>query len=398
MMTKLARKSWMKKFFFAAALSACACLLFAQEGSPASQAQIKFVKGNISDKIAAVKSSGDGELAKKAVDFVVENALLLKGDRDLAGLAVAGILSYPADVYKKNPKQVLQDFSDVFYGLDDTNVRVSVLEKISVFYEQQAMTEWTAFVNGYLTQKIAAAASSDETVKKSIAALGVIGNGSSFGVLHSIIKQNLWTDLHPMVYDALTKIADKSLNEIFDVVDKADLVELKLLSQIFIKNDKISPALRSEIAEKALNRSMILSGTSSNSHDLASFQLEAAKVLADNKWTRASDLAKDYFNVAKIAYNGKFLTAEQWTSAISCVAVLASRGAVLPFSEYLDQMNKAQEAGNAPDKAVVLAVINALAELGDKSSFDCLLYVTYVKDYPEEVTVAARNALTRLKW
>ena len=61
-------------------------------------------------------------------------------------------------------------------------------------------------------------------------------------------------------------------------------------------------------------------------------------------------------------------------------------------------MNKAQEAGNSPDKAVVLAVINALANLGDKSSFDCLLYVTYVKDYPEEVAVAARNALTRLKW
>ena len=388
----------MKKIFLGALLSVSLCLLFAQESAAPSQAQIKFVKGNVSDKIAAVKSSGEGALAKKAVDFVVENAPLLKDDRDLAGLAVAGILSYPAEEYKKNPKQVLQDFSDVFYAFDDTNVRVSVLEKISAFYEQKAFSDWTAFVNGYLTQKIAAASSSDDTVKKSVAALGVIGNGSSFGVLHSIIQQNIWTDLHPLVYEALTKIADKSLNEIFDVVDKAELVELKLLSKIFIKNDKISPALRSEIAEKALNRSMILSGTSSNSQDLAGFQLETVKVLADNKWTRASDLAKDYFNVAKIAYNGKFLTAEQWTSAISCVEVLASRAAVSPFTEYLDQMNKAQESGNAPDKAVVLAVINALANLGDKSSFDCLLYVTYVKDYPEEVAVAARNALTRLKW
>ena len=388
----------MKKILLGALLSAGLCLLFAQESMAPSQAQIKFVKGNISDKISAVKSSGEGALAKKAVDFVVENALLLKGDRDLAGLAVAGILSYPAEEYKKNPKQVMQDFSDVFYGFEDTNVRVSVLEKISAFYEQKPFSDWTAFVNGYLTQKIAASSASDDTVKKSIAALGVIGNGSSFAVLHSIIQQNIWTDLHPLVSETLTKIADKSLNEIFDVADKADLVELKLLSKIFIKNDKISPALRSEIAEKALNRSMILSGTSSNSQDLAGFQLETVKVLADNKWTRASDLAKDYFSVAKIAYNGKFLTAEQWTGAIACVEVLASRAAVLPFTEYLDQMNKAQESGNAPDKAVVLAVINALANLGDKSSFDSLLYVTYVKDYPEEVAVAARNALTRLKW
>ena len=96
----------MKKILLGALLSASLCLLFAQESAAPSQAQIKFVKGNVSDKIAAVKSSGEGALAKKAVDFVVENAPLLKDDRDLAGLAVAGILSYPAEEYKKNPKQV----------------------------------------------------------------------------------------------------------------------------------------------------------------------------------------------------------------------------------------------------------------------------------------------------
>ena len=143
---------------------------------------------------------------------------------------------------------------------------------------------------------------------------------------------------------------------------------------------------------------MIIEGASSNSQDLALFQLELLQVLADNKWTRAGDLAKKYFTVAKTAYNGKYLNSQQWTQAISCVEALASRAAVLPFTEYLDQMNKAQEAGNSPDKTVVLAIINALAELGDKSSFDSLLYVTYVKDYPEEVAAAARNALTRLKW
>ena len=383
-----------------AALFALACasfFCFSQNSAPAKE-EIKFAKGNINDKIAAVKSSGDSSLAKKAVDFVVDNALLLKGDRDLAGLAVAGILSYPVEEYKKNPDVVLQDFSDVFYGVDDINVRVSVLEKIAVLYAQKENPEWTAFVNGYLAQKLAAGGEADETVKKSIATLGVVGNGSSFNILHSILRQPIWSELDPQVVDSLAKISDKSLNEIFDAIDKANLVELKLLSKIFIKNESISPALRAEIAEKTLNRSMILEGPSSHSQELALFQLELVQVLAENKWTRAGDLAKNYFSVAKLAYNGKYLNAQQWTKAISCVEALASRSAVLPFTEYLDQMNKAQEAGNAPDKTVVLAIINALAELGDKSSFDSLLYVTYVKDYPEEVAVAARNALARLKW
>lgn len=386
-----------KKALVFAMLSCAAFISFAQNSAPAKE-EIKFAKGNISDKIAAVKSSGDPVLAKKAVDFVVENALLLKGDRDLAGLAVAGILSYPVEESKKNPHAVLQDFSDVFYGVDDVNVRVSVLEKIAAIYAEKEDSDWTAFVNGYLSQKVAAGGAADETVKKSISTLGVVGNGSSFSILYSILRQPIWTELGSDVSAALAKICDKSLNEVFDAIDKAELVELKLLTKIFIKNEQISPALRAEIAEKTLNRSMVLEGASSNSQDLALFQLELIQVLADNKWTRAGDLAKKYFKSAKLAYIGKYLSVQQWTTAISCVESLASRSAVLPFTEYLDQMNKAQEAGNSPDKTVVLAIINALAELGDKSSFDSLLYVTYVKDYPEEVAVAARNALTRLKW
>ncbi len=388
----------MKKFFFAAALSAAICMSLSKPAAAQQNAHVQFVKGNISDKISAVKSSGDGELAKKAVDFVIENSKLLKNDRDLAALAVAGILSYPAQEHQNDPAAVYNDFSAVFYGLDDMNVRVSVLDKARSLFAQKPYAQWTAFVNNYLSQKISSGGAADESVKKSISALGDIGDGSSFAVLYAILRQNIWTDLQPAANDSMSKIADKSLNEIFDAADKAELVELKQLSSIFVKNDKLSAALRSEIAEKLLNRSMILSGNSSSSQDLAIFQLEEAKVLAENKWTRAGSLAKDYFAVAKSAYNGKFLTSEQFSQAISCVELLASRQAVAPLSEYLDQMNKAQEAGNSPDKAVVLAVINALANLGDKSSFDCLLYVTYVKDYPEEVAVAARNALTRLKW
>ena len=388
----------MKKILFGAAFAASFCLFSLKPAAAQQDAYVQFVKGNISDKISAVKTSGDGGLAKKAVDFVIENSEVLKNDRDLAALAVAGILSYPADVYQKDPAAAYQDFTKVFYGIDDMNVKVSVLDKISALYELRAAPDWTAFVNGFLAQEISSGGAADESVKKAVVAIGVVGNGSSFTVLYSILRQNIWAELHQSVNDSLTKIADKSLNEIFDVADKADFVELKLLSKIFVKNDKLSAALRSEIAEKLLNRSMILSGNSSNSQDLPVFQLEEATVLAQNKWTRAGSLAKDYFSVAKGAYNAKLLSPEQFTAAISCVEVLASRQAVAPLSDYLDQMNKAQEAGNSPDKAVVLAVINALANLGDKSSFDCLLYVTYVKDYPEEVAVAARNALTRLKW
>ena len=55
------------------------------------------------------------------------------------------------------------------------------------------------------------------------------------------------------------------------------------------------------------------------------------------------------------------------------------------------------KSGAVPEEAVVLSVINALGGLGDKTAFDCLLYVTYL-NYPEAVVKAAKTALTKLKW
>ena len=67
------------------------------------------------------------------------------------------------------------------------------------------------------------------------------------------------------------------------------------------------------------------------------------------------------------------------------------------LSSYLAELNEQTENGNPCSKTVVLAVINALGLLGDKTAFDNLLYVSYI-GYPEEVIEASRNALARLKW
>ena len=50
-----------------------------------------------------------------------------------------------------------------------------------------------------------------------------------------------------------------------------------------------------------------------------------------------------------------------------------------------------------PAKSVVLALISALGELGDKTSFDALLYVTYLS-YPPEVVDEAKKSLAALNW
>lgn len=371
---------------------------FSQPSVSSKEILVQFVKGDIIQKTAAIKRSGnDSSIAKNALDFVVQNATLLEGDRDLAALAVAGILSYPAAEYASSPKNVTDLFKTIFYDINDATVRISVFDKLALFYVSKPFDETVNFVNEYLLQKIASGDPLDDTVKKSVEVLGKMGNGSSFTGLYSILQTRIWQDIHPVVTETLVALADKSLNSIIDAISKADLTELKLLFQIYEKNDSLSSTLRSEIANQMLNSAIIISGNSSLSRDMAEFQLACAKILAENQWTRTAELGRNYFSVAKVAYEVKFLSEAQFAEAIACVETLASRTAVRPLAEYMEQLNKAQESGKVPDKTVVLAIINALGALGDKSAFDCLLYVTYL-DYPEEITSAARNALTRLKW
>ena len=59
---------------------------------------VSFVKGNISEKISAVKNSASSDsclLSSLALDFVIENSAFLGNDRDLCALAVATVLSLP---------------------------------------------------------------------------------------------------------------------------------------------------------------------------------------------------------------------------------------------------------------------------------------------------------------
>ena len=84
--------------------------LFGQDNS----ATIKFLKGNISDKTAAVTNAFGDEaalLSYKAIEFALDTKDFLGNDRDLDALAVAAILSISPDYVKNdtvNRKQYLE--------------------------------------------------------------------------------------------------------------------------------------------------------------------------------------------------------------------------------------------------------------------------------------------------
>ena len=366
-----------------------------------NDAEIKFIKGNIQDKIECVKDTGNdssSKIAVKALDFILENLVLLQDDRDFASLSVASILAYPVLEFENEPVLTVQKFAAVFYRLKDENVRISTLEKIMTLSKNLKNDEAVKFVNTYLYSAMQDKIRYTAVEQKAIQVLSQIGNDESFLILYQAIKNNVWNDASVELRNSILNLAENSARQINEIIAKADFKEMELIYSIFLKNSQISSSFKSEMAENLLTNSMIIVRDSSKiSKEISDFQLNNCKILYDNNWTRSSELVCSYFEVAKSQFTAGFLTEEEFCQVIKYVEKISSKDSVSIFTRYLGELNKEMDNGNLPAVNIVSALIQSLGALGDKSAFDCLLYTTYL-NYPENIVAQARSALSRLKW
>jgi len=129
----------------------------------------------------------------------------------------------------------------------------------------------------------------------------------------------------------------------------------------------------------------------------AALRYDAVTVLTRLQWTPASSLAiRNFYQVQKDYTNG-VVPKERLLEAIACLGVMGSSEAAQALALQLGYFNSRCESTGDYDEAVVLALITALGELGDKSAFDYLLYISYL-NYPDKIQAAAREALNQLKW
>lgn len=389
----------MKKNLIFAFLLSCFALVSVYADN--SELKIRFIKGNIADKTAVVREAGgtsDSFLAVDALDFIIQNQEILKDDRDLSALAVATILSYPADEYSKAKAFTVQKFDSVFNNFSDNNVKISILDKMESLNAENTDTNSIKFINTYLENASLANKESGVVEKKAILTLGKIGTNSSYSLLYKCLKMQIWPNLNNELKASIISIADKSVNEICSSIKEAEFPELKMIFSLYIENDKISDTLKSEIAENILNKTMFITkDVAYISNDMIDFQVNILKLLGKNKWTRASELVLKYFDTAKKVYKDGVMKENQFIDVIQTLTTLASRACVKSLVDYMNTLNKEVDANQNPSTAVTLAVIKALSTLGDKSAFDCLWYATYI-NYPQEVVTAARDALASLKW
>ncbi len=363
----------------------------------ATDAQRQFIKGNLSEKTAAIREAAGDDMAllsQAGLDFAILNKPLLGDDRELSALAAASVLVSPVTAIAPRQADSLSDkLAHIFSLYDDETVRIVVLEKLVSLSAQHRSEKAVALVNGYLQ-----AASENETTKAAIAAAGAVGDGTTFGIIYDAWKTGRWQSLAAETASALVELSERSIADAVQAISVADVRETYAFFTLLTGDEKKSPNFKAEIAENALSKAIYTTEDFSGSmEETISLQAAAVKVIAESHWVRASQLVIRYFSLAREEYEANVLREAMFTDVIFCMSQLASPDTAQALSAYLADLNRHAESNDMPAKPVVLAVISALGALGDKAAFDNLLYVTYLP-YPQDVIAAARSALAKLKW
>lgn len=366
---------------------------------------IQYLKGNITDKTRAIKESTGSEsdyLANRAIEYALENKELLGTDRDLDALVVAAVLSISDDYLKNSNDEEKVKFSEKLYNLysnfeDSNTVEIAILTKLESIKDLLPIEK---FVNN-LNNKLKNENMNDmdpSFLKTTLSSLEKMGNTESFIILYYFYSADKYPKFEEEIEKTLITLSPNAVNEILGFIKEADSNQLKRIYSLTTKTQKLSKNNVCIIAENLLNRSILLMGDSSKilPEDI-DLQITCLKILADNKWTRASDSVLSYFQITKSLYTINSIKDEDFTFVISSLSSITPLKAVSPLTSYLEELNGRKENGEEVSSSVILSLINTLGAIGDKAAFDSLLAVTYLS-YEEAILSAARQALSGLRW
>ncbi|MGI5172320.1 HEAT repeat domain-containing protein [Treponema sp. OMZ 840] len=366
-----------------------------------------FVKENINGKIKIIKTidSADkrfNDVSVCALKFIHENYALLSSEPDFIILACESVKK----ISVADDEDAAVFFEKIFAVNENLTLQKEILENLTEAAVHSGFKPSAAtvqLVDAY-TAKLTAGLQSDsagsphrETLAAAIKTLGQFKQASSFPVLFSCYASpdKAVSEAAARALDNFSGVYDKQIRML---ISDGTLTEKRRALDLVLNNPQNSDFFKAEISENALSKTIYTTAENGNfDAECTALKMQAMRELYRVSWTRSPALMRDVFSAARAEYKAGFLYDNQFIEIIYAFARLASVEAVSHLSNYLKELNKNQEEHKPVSTPVVLAVIQSLQLLGDKTAFDDLLYTTY-QNYPEEVISAARDALSKLKW
>lgn len=421
---------------FAAALAGLVFLapLGAQDqGSVLLSYERNFARSSLSTKLeivresSAYKAADMGPLYGQALRFVVEAEPLLGADVELKNLALAAAAKAGEAAYR----EAAGDLLGIFDAFPDAELRAAAAAALGATGQGQpaVVARLNAFAESEAAKLAAGQDPESPTLSACLAALGSLGEASSRGPLFAVYSGLGGTggpaDQAASADRAALKKAAASALELIkgdygaflaQKIGEGSLPDKLASLELCLGSSALSAEAKGGLAEAALSAGLAAGvaasgdAKASSAADLAlldSLEGRAVDAIRDLKWQRAAPLVLQYYRLHLAAYgqsDGSKSPAERdpaergrLLKAIGALGAMGSTEAVQALSLQLQLINGQTEQGGAFDEAVILSLVGALGELGDKTAFDYLLYIGYLQ-YPDSIKQAAKLALQKLRW
>lgn len=393
----------MKKALMTTVLLALTLTVMAQDADTVIETYKRnFARSSLGTKLELLKEASSysninmGPLYDTALLFVLDNAPILSNDAILREMMLFSVEMVKKYQYKPSAGSVWK----LFLTFRDSSIRVPILQALAVIGmdNQEVIASMNNFLNTQNTLFRAGEVIDMQVMDAMLFALGNIGNKDSFAPIFTAYSLGY--------SDAITKRAQSAIDSLgFDVgvmlneiISRNQPVEKLAALKIGLQLTTLPKEKRGELAENALSV-----GTSSKSdiqldqNALTELRLYAARELTNLKWQSASSVAIQHFQDFQNQYTRNRIPKSYFLEAIALLGAVSTTEAAQTLALYLQYINTQMEQGKAPDEQITLAVINNLGLLGDKISFDQLLYVSYLQ-YSDTIKKAAQDALQKLRW
>jgi hypothetical protein len=398
----------MRRFAATAALALyCALCMGAQDSDAVTLAYRRnFARASLVTKLELVKEASTrggtsmGPLYGMAIRFAVDNAALLVSDPQLKELAVLA----STEAGKASYAKAVDDLWSLFQSFQDADVRAAAVAALGTAGAGEARV--AEYLNAFLASQNSLFRSGTQpeypALEACIVALGQLGDGSSFPVLFSAYVAGYSPAIATKAAKALGSIKGDYRGYLVRVIAKNPPLEKSAAYAAGMENANFSDADKGELAEAAMSAALDASVPGAalspvEAQSMRELKRATARQLRDLKWQKASAVAARYFSVVQSDYAKGAATKADFLESIACLGAMGSTEASQSLSIYLQLVNAQTEQGSPYDEEVLLAVIAALGDLGDKAAFDYLLQIGYLQ-YGEKVKKAARESMLKLKW
>jgi hypothetical protein len=361
-----------------------------------------FAIASLDVKMQIVQDAGNsgypemGPLYRQAIDYVLDNFALIDTDQRFRQLAILAIDQMEAAGYTEGKYSVWK----LFDTDNETGLRISCLNALGTL--AQGDEEIIKYLNVWLQQQNTVFQTGKVpdvyVISAAVRALAQLGDKSSFPVLFNTMTIGYTDDISRSAREGLFRLGGELKENLIGILKDSPLAEKKLALQMAVETDRLDENAKAEIAQFAMDVGLHTAAVDNPSRQIArDIRYIAAQALTERKWAAATDLAIEHFDTVLLEYDRGLTDKRRVVEAVECLGAMGTHEAAVRLTQYLVLLNAYTERQQEFDNIIVLAVVENLGILGDKTAFDDLLYAQYLS-YSSEIKNAAREALDNLNW